>query len=161
MAKTFHVSGLANRVKRVLKTRVSIESRVFKTRDAINIYCFKTGQLTILLDTLCYLARGFYAAIAITNIGNHSYAVRYKNLVSEEDQSQPLIEIFAAEELKPMPPKVSATGFSLYDAVDAYDNDGWWVGTISRKRGSDHYYVFFNTYGVEILYPLSRLRPYL
>ena len=59
VAKTFHVSGLGNRVKRVLKTRVSIESRVFKTRDAINIYCFKTGQLTILLDTLCYLARGF------------------------------------------------------------------------------------------------------
>ena len=59
VAKIFHISRLANRVKRVLKARVSIESRVFKTRDAINIYCFKIGQLTILLDTLCYLARGF------------------------------------------------------------------------------------------------------
>ncbi|XP_030928669.1 protein AGENET DOMAIN (AGD)-CONTAINING P1-like [Quercus lobata] len=103
----------------------------------------------------------YYAATVITSIGNHSYAVRYKNLVTEEDQSQPLTEIVAADELRPMPPKVSATGFSLDDAVDAYDNDGWWVGTISGKRGSDHYYVFFNTYGVEILYPLSRLRPHL
>ena len=103
----------------------------------------------------------YYAATVITNIGNHSYAVRYKNLVSEEDQSQPLTEIVAADEPRPMPPKVLATGFSLYDAVDAYDNDVWWVGTISGKRGSDHYYVFFNTYGVEILYPLSRLRPHL
>ena len=59
MANIFHINGLANRVKRVLKAQVSIESRVFKTRDAINIYCLKTGQLTILLDTLCYLARGF------------------------------------------------------------------------------------------------------
>ena len=59
VAKIFHISRLANRVKRVLKARVSIESRVFKTRDAINIFCFKTEQLTILLDTLCYLARGF------------------------------------------------------------------------------------------------------
>ena len=59
-----------------------------------------------------------------------------------------------------MPPKALATGFSLYDAVDAYDNNGWWVGTISGKRGYDHYYVFFNAYGVEILYPLSRLRPH-
>ncbi|KAL4629000.1 hypothetical protein ACB092_05G277200 [Castanea dentata] len=103
----------------------------------------------------------YYAATMITNIGNHSYAVRYENLVSEEDQSQPLIEIVAADELRPMPPKVSATGFSLYGAVDAYDNDGWLVGTISGKRGSDYYYVFLNTYGVEILYPLSRLRPFL
>ena len=59
VATIFHISGLANWVKRVLKARVSIEYRVFKTRDAINIYCFKTGKLTILLDTLCYLARGF------------------------------------------------------------------------------------------------------
>ena len=87
--------------------------------------------------------------------------MRYKNLVSEEDQSQPLTEIVAADEPRPMPPKALATGFSLYDAVDAYDNNGWWVGTISGKRGSDHYYVFFNAYGVEILYPLSRLRPHL
>ena len=57
--KIFHINRLANRVKWVLKARVLIESRVFKTRDAINIYCFKIGQLTILLDTLCYLARGF------------------------------------------------------------------------------------------------------
>ena len=103
----------------------------------------------------------YYAATVITNIGNHSYAVRYKNLVSKEDQSQSLTEIVVIDELRPMPPKVSATGFSLYDAIDAYDNDGWWVGTISGKRGSDHYYVFFNTYGVEILYPPSRLRPHL
>ena len=57
--KLFHVSGLANRVKQVLKAQVSIESRVFKTRDAIIINSFKIGQLTILLDTHCYLARGF------------------------------------------------------------------------------------------------------
>ena len=82
VANIFHVNGLANWVKRVLKTRVSIESRVFETRDTIIINSFKTGQLTIesrvfetrdtiiinsfktgqltiLVDTHCYLARGF------------------------------------------------------------------------------------------------------
>ena len=48
-----------NPLTRVSKTRVLLESRVLETRDAINIYCFKIGQLTILLHTLCYLARGF------------------------------------------------------------------------------------------------------
>ena len=101
----------------------------------------------------------YYAATVINNYGNQSYAVRYKNLVSEDDESQPLIEIVSADEVRPMPHTVSASGFSLYDGVDAYDNDGWWVGTISGKQDSDHYYVFFDTYGVEILYPLSCLRP--
>ena len=44
---------------RVSKTRVLLESRVLETRDAIIIYCFRIGQLTILLHTLCHLARGF------------------------------------------------------------------------------------------------------
>ncbi|KAL4620580.1 hypothetical protein ACB092_06G165500 [Castanea dentata] len=100
----------------------------------------------------------YHAATVINNYGNQSYAVRYKNLVSEDDESQPLIEIVSEDEVRPMPHTVSATEFSLY--VDAYDNDGSWIGTISGKQDCDHYYVFFDTYGVEILYPLSRLRPH-
>ncbi|KAL0002110.1 hypothetical protein SO802_015891 [Lithocarpus litseifolius] len=69
----------------------------------------------------------YYAATVINNYGNQPYAVHYKNLVSDDDESQPLIEIVSADE------------FSLYDGVNAYDNDGWWVGMISRKQDSDHY----------------------
>ena len=47
----------------VSKTRVLLESRVLETRDAIIIYCFRIGQLTILLHTLCYLARGFQVSL--------------------------------------------------------------------------------------------------
>ena len=45
---------------RVSKTRVLLESRVLETRDAIIINSSRTGQLTILLDKHCYLARGFH-----------------------------------------------------------------------------------------------------
>ena len=48
---------------RVSKTRVLLESRVLETRDAIIIYCFRIGQLTILLHALCYLARGFQVSL--------------------------------------------------------------------------------------------------
>ena len=77
MANIFHVSRLANRVKRALKTRVSIESRVFKTRDAIIINSFKTGQLTILLDTYCYLARGFAVLASNTLILTNAQTSRH------------------------------------------------------------------------------------
>ena len=102
----------------------------------------------------------YYAATVIKNYGNE-YAVQYKNLVAEDDQSRPLIETVGGNELRPRPPKVLATGFHALDVVDAFDNDGWWVGKISGRKGSDSYYVFFDAYGVEISYPTSRLRPHL
>ena len=55
---------------RVSKTRVLLESRVLETRDAIIINSFRTGQLTILLDKHCYLARGFYIYIYIYFLRN-------------------------------------------------------------------------------------------
>ena len=43
-----------------LETRVLIKSRILKTRDASFIHTFKTGQLTKLLEILCYLERVFF-----------------------------------------------------------------------------------------------------
>ena len=43
-----------------LETRVLIKSRILKTRDASLIQTFKTGQLTKLLEILCYLERVFF-----------------------------------------------------------------------------------------------------
>ncbi|XP_062152149.1 protein AGENET DOMAIN (AGD)-CONTAINING P1-like [Alnus glutinosa] len=101
----------------------------------------------------------YYAATVIREHGDNSYAVQYKNLL-EEDESRPLIEVVDAEDARPVPPKVLATGFALYEEVDAFDNDGWWVGKISGRKGSK-YLVFFDEYGVEIAYPSSQLRAHL
>ena len=46
-----------------LETRVLIESRVSKIRDASFTDSFKTGQLTIWLDILCYLAKVFVVTL--------------------------------------------------------------------------------------------------
>ena len=62
MTKFVHVSGLTDR-KRVLKARVLIGSRVFKTQNTSFTDSFKIGQLTILLDILCYLARVFFLIV--------------------------------------------------------------------------------------------------
>ena len=62
MTKFVHVSGLTDR-KRVLKARVLIGSRVFKTQDTSFTDSLKIGQLTILLDILCYLARVFFLIV--------------------------------------------------------------------------------------------------
>lgn len=101
----------------------------------------------------------YFAATVIAEYRNSLYAVRYKNLVTE-GESRPLIEVVRADELRPAPPEVYAAGFGLYDEVDAFDNDGWWAGKITGRKGSK-YYVFFDTYGTEIGYSSSQLRAHL
>ncbi|XP_022743963.1 DUF724 domain-containing protein 6 [Durio zibethinus] len=106
----------------------------------------------------------YYEATVISQLnGNTRYKVQYKNLVEEEDQTRPLVEIVSADEVRPMPPRTvgEATRIFYYlDKVDAFDNDGWWVGNISGKQGSK-YWVYFDTTQDEIAYPVSQLRNHL
>ncbi|XAR49546.1 hypothetical protein NMG60_11032787 [Bertholletia excelsa] len=98
----------------------------------------------------------YYAATVIAEIKTRKVMVQYKKLL-KEDESGPLIEIVARNDLRPVPPEIPANGFDLFDRVDAFDNDGWWVGKISGRVGS-MYYVYFETTGEEIAYSLDRLR---
>nr|GLL45484.1 DUF724 domain-containing protein 3 [Ipomoea trifida] len=72
----------------------------------------------------------------------------------------PLTEAVPGAEIRPEPPRVTAAFFDMYEEVDAFDNDGWWVGKITGKIGS-RYYVFFETTGDEILYHKDRIRVHL
>ncbi|CAK9150749.1 unnamed protein product [Ilex paraguariensis] len=46
---------------------------------------------------------------------------------------RPLREIVATNEVWPVLPEISAIGFCLYHTVDAFGNDGWWVGRSPTK----------------------------
>jgi|UniRef100_A0A2N9IC68 hypothetical protein len=123
---------------------------------------FKSGDEVEVCSNRDGFVGSYYSATVIKKHGNDSYEVQYKNLITEDEPHRPLIETVNAEEIRPKPPKVVlASGFGSNDVVDAFDNDGWWVGKISRKKGSDYYYVFFDTYMVEIPYPSFRLRAHL
>jgi hypothetical protein len=100
-----------------------------------------------------------YAGTVVAEYRHKTYAVRYKTLVTE-DECRPLVEVVGEDEMRPEPPKVLASGFALFEEVDAFDNDGWWVGKITGRKGSN-YYVWFDKYGEEIAYPFSQLRAHL
>ncbi|KAI5577777.1 hypothetical protein BDE02_09G137400 [Populus trichocarpa] len=87
---------------------------------------------------VCSTQEGFPGSYIIL----YSNSVQYKNLVEEEDMSKLLIETVSADE------------------VDAFDNDGWWVGKVTGQRGP-LYFVFSETTGDEIAYHVSRLRIHL
>lgn len=102
----------------------------------------------------------YYAATVTKKLGTNKYVVEYKSLL-EEDESRPLIETVSGDEVRPVPPRIRfGSGFGLFDKVDAFDNDGWWVGKVTGKRGSI-YFVYFETTGDEIGYHISKLRAHL
>ncbi|KAK3008057.1 hypothetical protein RJ639_013194 [Escallonia herrerae] len=98
----------------------------------------------------------YFSATVMSELMNEGYVVQYMRLL-KEDMSSPLREIVAADEVRPFPPKILATEFRLGDKVDAFANDGWWVGKITGKNGAK-YFVYFETTGDEIAYPVSHLR---
>ncbi|XVF55295.1 hypothetical protein PTKIN_Ptkin06aG0025500 [Pterospermum kingtungense] len=110
-----------------------------------------------------FLGSYYEARIVMPLDNNTLYKVQYKNLVEEEDHTIPLVEIVLAEEIRPVPPKTpgEVTGLFRYlETVDAFDNDGWWVGNITGKKGSK-YWVYFDTTKDEIAYPAALLRNHL
>lgn len=58
--------------------------------------------------------------------------------------------------LYPVPHDSTDTCYSLDERVDAYANDGRWVGFIARKFGSE-YFVLFDITNEELSYPLEKL----
>ncbi|XVF08078.1 hypothetical protein REPUB_Repub06bG0195000 [Reevesia pubescens] len=110
-----------------------------------------------------FIGSYYEATVVSPLIGNTLYKVEYKNLVDEEDQTRPLIEVVSADEVRPMPPRTVGETTKIFyylERVDAFDNDGWWVGNITGKQKSK-YFVYFDTTGDEIAYPVSQLRNHL
>ncbi|KAK3004537.1 hypothetical protein RJ639_018835, partial [Escallonia herrerae] len=101
-------------------------------------------------------AGSYFAATVVSELTKEEYIVQYMTLL-KEDKSGPLREIVAPDEIRPVPPEIPATGFNLRDLVDAFANDGWWVGKITGKIGAK-YFVRFQSTGDEGAYSLSDLR---
>lgn len=101
----------------------------------------------------------YYEAKVVRKVGRKKIMVEYKTLVSDDDEKQPLREVVEAADVRPVPPVVPVTiGFEVLDMVDAFDNDGWWVGRISGGSEDGKYSVYFESSGDEIAYPVYKLR---
>ncbi|PHU12448.1 hypothetical protein BC332_19378 [Capsicum chinense] len=57
------------------------------------------------------------------------------SILVKDDFSGPLEEVVTLPELRPVLPEIEVNEFNLCDQVDAFDNDGWWVGMVTAKIG--------------------------
>ncbi|KAA8526761.1 hypothetical protein F0562_009010 [Nyssa sinensis] len=98
----------------------------------------------------------YFVAKVLARVGKGKFMVEYLTLL-DDDEKELLKEEVEAADVRPVPPHIRVSGFDVLDKVDAYDNDGWWVGRITGRDASN-YYVYFDSSGDEFAYPISRLR---
>jgi hypothetical protein len=84
--------------------------------------------------------------------------VEYATL-KDDDETSPLTEAVEARHIRPCPPPIPVSnGFKLLDEVDAFCNDGWWVGVISKVIGEQKYTVYFRPRKEEMEFDHEQLR---
>lgn len=102
----------------------------------------------------------WYQATIVKSLGNDKFLVEYLTLKTE-DETQ-----FYQEEadilcIRPCPPEIQRVEpFELFAQVDAWYNDGWWVGHISRVIDGFKYMVFFRNTNEEMDFEHFKLRPH-
>ncbi|OVA02992.1 Agenet-like domain [Macleaya cordata] len=100
----------------------------------------------------------YYTEKFLSRVGLNKFLVEYETLRSNRCETSRITDIVDAPNVRHFPPEVKVTDFSLHDIVDAYENDAWWVGTISEIINSTNYYVYFENTGEIFAYPNSDLR---
>ncbi|CAI0379333.1 unnamed protein product [Linum tenue] len=74
----------------------------------------------------------WFAATIIEPSGEDEYLIEYKTLTNDDD-TEFLREYIRACNIRPCPPEIIVVdGFKVMDEVDAYYNEGWWVGVIAK-----------------------------
>ncbi|CAN1219407.1 Protein AGENET DOMAIN (AGD)-CONTAINING P1 [Linum perenne] len=102
----------------------------------------------------------WYAAKVIEASGKDEYLVQYKTLMND-DETEFLREDIRTEYIRPCPPQVVIVdGFKLRDEVDAYYNEGWWVGMVVRILVDCKYLVYFKNTNEQFMFKEAYLRPH-
>lgn len=102
----------------------------------------------------------WFTAVIVGSLGEDKFLIEYQTLKSE-DEAQPLKEKAEASLLRPCPPNIQRLDrFKLFEKVDTWYNDGWWVGLVSRVLDGLKYAVYFWTTNEELEFGHFSLRPH-
>ncbi|KAF3976616.1 hypothetical protein ACB098_12G102300 [Castanea mollissima] len=102
----------------------------------------------------------WFSAKVINAIEQDKYLVEYKSLRTE-DNKQFLREEVDIKHMRPRPPDaVVVDSFNLNEEVDAYYNDGWWEGVISKILKGSKYKIYFKRTKDDGEFRHSDLRPH-
>ncbi|KAF8762719.1 hypothetical protein HU200_009252 [Digitaria exilis] len=118
---------------------------------------FKQGvKVECSSDDTGFLGAWFEATI-LKSAGS-KFLVEYA-ILKADDGINPLTESVERRNIRPCPPHIPVVdGFKLLDEVDAFCNDAWWVGVISKVISSHKYTVYFRPWKEEKEFEHGQLR---
>ncbi|XP_065859718.1 protein AGENET DOMAIN (AGD)-CONTAINING P1-like [Euphorbia lathyris] len=101
----------------------------------------------------------WFAATIVDEMENDKFVIQYHGLLTE-DGTDLLKEEANGSDIRPIPPSILCLRpFALLEMVDAWYNEGWWVGRITRLHKNSKYTVHFMT-NEEMAFEHSQLRPH-
>ncbi|CAH9108555.1 unnamed protein product [Cuscuta europaea] len=107
-----------------------------------------------------YHGSWFTAIIFDTIEEENRYVLEYQTLKTD-DESEPLKEKADAFNIRPCPPIIERLDrFKMFEEVDAWYNDGWWEGLISKVLAGLKYVVYFWNTNEEIEFEHHGIRPH-
>ncbi|PKU72383.1 DUF724 domain-containing protein 3 isoform X2 [Dendrobium catenatum] len=140
------------------QTQVSSVPGVCSTEDMSGKMFQKGTSVEVSSD-----AEGFHGAwfpATVVKSVRNKFLVEYRDLTTD-DETEPLKETVDSLHIRPTPPAILPPAkFKYLEEVDAYYNDGWWVGVISKVIDDSNYIVYFRTWGQEIEFRYEDLRPH-
>ncbi|OMO86251.1 hypothetical protein CCACVL1_09691 [Corchorus capsularis] len=78
-----------------------------------------------------------------SNSAANKFVVQYTHLFEDEAGTMPLQETINAADLRPLAPRERARKFKFGEEVDAYHDDGWWEGVITKELENGKFDVYF------------------
>lgn len=87
----------------------------------------------------------WFGATIVDVMGNDEFLVQYDTLVTD-DFADYLREEARSSDIRPYPPHIQHVyPFEPLEIVDAWYNDGWWVGRVIKVQEEFKYTVHFKT----------------
>lgn len=119
---------------------------------------FSRGMMVEVRSNEAGYQGSWFTAVILGTMGSNKLLLEYQTLKTD-DESEPLKETAYSSYVRPCPPKIEQIGrFQMLDEVDAWYNDGWWVGVISKILGGLRYAVYFWTSNEELEFSHHDLR---
>ncbi|CAJ1963118.1 unnamed protein product [Sphenostylis stenocarpa] len=136
-----------------------VTARTTNTQSKCVVHFSKGAKIEVRSDEEGYQG-AWYTAIVVDSLQNGKYLVEYLTLRTD-DLTEQLKEVANATDIRPYPPDFKHVHhFALREMVDAWYNDGWWVGQVSSILLSSKYKVYFWSTKEELEFEHCNLRPH-
>ncbi|XP_020251104.1 DUF724 domain-containing protein 3-like, partial [Asparagus officinalis] len=101
---------------------------------------------------------GAWYTASIVGSNGEKFLVEYQNLRTD-NEAELLRETVDSLHVRPIPPETPVDHkFNILEEIDAFYNDGWWVGVICKVLMGQRYMVYFKPWNEEMEFAHSDLR---